>query len=237
MKLDAMLPIAAPAPAGLIIGIHLYKETLSQVGQVPSEWGWFVSSMAFIFAAAGCVGMIGAEITAYKQAGIALAENQKGAAVIAVLAGFVCSAFVIWAVWTGDSARAVVGSVIVSIMGYVALASRDFLARRRGVMQNTETSADKDKAFTLAMEKQKTAQEQAAARKAKAESVQAAPVQAVHANKTVNKAFTPEKIAEIREYQAAHPNDGVREVAAACGVSVGSVVKYGIKSGTGAAKI
>jgi hypothetical protein len=178
MKLDALLPMAAPAPAGLIIGVQLYKSTIDTIGGISPEWSTPVHVFAGLFAAAGCVGMIGAEITAYKQAGIALAENQKGAALISVLAGIVCSALVIWAVWTGDSARAVVGSVIISIMGYIALASRDFLARRRGVAQGAEVSADKDKAFALAMTKEQTKQAAAAARLAKAERSQAAPAQA-----------------------------------------------------------
>lgn len=233
MKFDAFLPVAAPAPAGLVIGIHLYKEVIAALGVIPADYFGWVSLVVGVFAALGCVGMIGVEMTAYKQAGIALAEKQQGAAIIAAVAGVVCSLLIIWAIWTSDSARPLVVSVIISIAGYVALSARDFLARRRGVAQTVTIADDKDKNHELEMEKQKTNQARAAARAAQAGSVRAVRdvtrTDEQPREQTNSRALPTEKIAEIHAYQKEHPNAPVREVSAACGVSVGSVSKYGAK--------
>ena len=238
MKIDTLLPIAAPAPAGLIIGVQLFKATINTVGVVSAEWMPFVYGASGLFAAIGCAGMIGAEIVAYKQAGVAFAEKQTGAALISLVAGVVCSVLVIWAVSTGNKPQAVIASVVVSIAGYIALAARDFLARRRGVVATVTADKNSDNQFTLDLEKEKTKQAAAAARYAKASA--AAPVRVVRDEtrtdeqqpERVNpRALSAEKQAEIRAYQIAHPTATVRDVSAACRVSVGSVDKYGIHSG------
>jgi hypothetical protein len=57
------------------------------------------------------------------------------------------------------------------------------------------------------------------------------------ATRTVNpRALPAAKQAEIRDYQKAHPDATVREVSAACRVSVGSVDKYGIHGQEAATK-
>lgn len=234
MKIDALLPMAAPAPAGFIVGVQLYKSTLDAIGTISPEWSTPIHTAAAIFAIGGCVGMIGVEMVAYKQAGLAFAEKQAGAAVVALTAGVICSALVVWAVSTGNKPQAVIASVIVSIAGYIALAARDFLARRRGVAAALTADANAANQFALDLEKEKTKQAAAAARYAKAS---AAPVRDVRDStrtdeqeeKVNSRALGVEKIAEIRAYQIANPTKTVREVATACGVSLGSVSKYGVQ--------
>lgn len=225
MKLETFLPIAAPAPAGLIIGIRLYNATMNNIGAVPSEYFGPVTSLVGIVAALGCVGMIGAEITAYKQAGIALAENQKKAAGIALLAGVVCSALVVWAV-SGPKSEAVISAVVISIMGYIALASRDFLARRRGVVAQATDATDKGNAFVLALEQEKTKQKRAEARAAK---VPNAPN--VLPN-TPNKKQTFDLVLlnKVRTFLQSDPSASVRDVCAACGIKSTSTASAYMKA-------
>lgn len=223
MKIDTLLPIFAPAPAGLVIAIRLNQEILVAVGIVTPAWQLIAGTVALI----GCVGMIGAEMFAYKQAGLAIAERQAWAAIGAFVAALMCSGLVIWAIGTSENTRPLISSVVIAIMAYIILALRDFRNRKREIRQDSYDRVDKQKQDEITLEKLRNNRANAAVRLAKAG--QPAPVQAVRVNSNVNSAFTPQKIAEIREYQANNPTAGVRQVAAACGVSVGSVAKYGVK--------
>lgn len=225
MKLETLLPIAAPTPAGLVIAIRLYQEILAAVGTHDIVW----QVIATIGAGVGCIGMIGAEMYAYKQAGLALAERQVGAAIAALVAALVCSSLIVWSIGTGDNTRPLISAVIVAIAAYVVLALRDFLARKKSIKQDQYARVDEQNKQVLALEKQKTNQANAAARLAKVQGGQVLAVQAIHEQRErVNsRAFPPEKISEIRAYRQANPNAPVRQVAAACGVSVGSAAKYG----------
>jgi len=165
MKFETLLPIFAPAPAGLVIAIRLYQEILAAVGVNDVFW----QGIAAVGATVGMVGMIGAEMYAYKQAGIAIAERQVGAAVVAFVAAVVCSTLIIWAIGTGANTRPLIVAVIIAIAAYVVLAVRDFMARKKAIKQDQAARVDAQNGQVLELEKQKTKQANAAARLAKAQ--------------------------------------------------------------------
>ena len=225
MKFETFLPIFAPAPAGMVIAIRLYQEILSAVGTHDQPWPFLAGLCAIV----GMIGMIGAEMYAYKQAGIAIAERQMAAAVVALLAAVVCSLLIIWAIGTGANTRPLIIAVIIAIAAYVVLAVKDYRVRKNAVRQDAIARVDTQNEQVLQLERQKTNQANAAVRLAKAGS---APVQAVRdvREQTNSRSLALEKVEEIRAYQTANPTKTVRDVSAACGVSVGSVQKYGVKT-------
>jgi hypothetical protein len=124
MKFENILPIIAPAPPAVVIGIRLYEEIIHASSL---DW-WPVASLAAFL---GMVGIIGAEMYSYKQAAIAFAEGERNPAILAFLGGLLCSGLVIYAIYTSENSKPLVTAVIVAIVGYVVKAITDYIATMR----------------------------------------------------------------------------------------------------------
>lgn len=252
---ENLLPFLAPTPAGMVVGIRMYQEIIAAIGpEALASWPEW-SFIAAFGAVAGCVAMVGAEMTAYKYAGIGLADGDKIAAVVSVVAGLICSGLFIFAVATSDNARPLVSAVIVGIALFVAQATRDYLARRkanaaRQTGQEVATQAAQTDNQVKLLEAKAAADKAAAESQARILEAQAklanaeknktraqavrdglVPVRAVRREQNEHeqnsRSLGADKIAAIRAYQTANPGATVRQVAEAVGVSVGSVAKYG----------
>lgn len=222
LKIENLLPIFAPMPPAVVIGAQLYAEVINATS---AAW-WPIAGLA---ATLGTVGTIGAEMYSYKMALRALAEREKGAFIAAIIGAFITSGLIIWAVWRSDSSRPLVVAVAVAIVAYMISGLQDYLTAKNKRRQSTADNTLAQLAAQAELEKQRAKIASAQARQAKAEHSNSF-VRANTNTRTVeqnSRALGADKIAEIREYQKANPDKTVREAAAACGVSVGSVAKYG----------
>jgi hypothetical protein len=243
VSVEALLPFAAPAPAGVVIAAQMYGEVYKALGSpvtTPELWTLanglflFVVGLAVVGAVFGFVGMVGGEMLTYKYAFASLADGERWAAMLMFVLGIFCTGLVIWSVARTDDSRPLVGAVLVSVVLYIAAAVREYLLRKRDKRRETQAVVSADRAHELAMEQQRTRQLQADARreKAKASTFERSPTENEHNERPPKQggrqSLAIEKVEEIREYQRSNPNKSVRDVAAACGVSVGSVAKYGV---------
>jgi hypothetical protein len=139
MKFENILPIIAPAPPAVVIGIRLYEEIIHASSL---DW-WPVASLAAFL---GMVGIIGAEMYSYKQAAIAFAEGERNPAILAFLGGLLCSGLVIYAIYTSENSKPLVTAVIVAIVGYVVKAITDYIAtmRTKRAKEYAQRSMDND---------------------------------------------------------------------------------------------
>jgi len=185
--------------------------------------------IAFCAALAGCVAMIGGEMYAYKQAALALSEREWGAATLSFVLALVCTGLVVYAVYTGESMKPLISAVAVSVIVYMVMAVRDYRFSRNTfrAKQHTQTvlnvaaardDLEKERAYNLELERQKTAQVRAQARSG-----------AFASNGTPNTAHRAEKdpvlLERVREYLAEHPNASIREIMGACGFRSTSTAK------------
>jgi len=216
MKLENILPIAAPAPPALVMGALLYKEIIAALSP---DW-WHV---AFIAAALGVVGMIGAEMYSYKQAAIAFAEGEQGATVAALIGGLITSALIVFAIWnSGENARPLIASVIIAIVAYMVLSVRDYLARKRGQARQTQDAELATIGATIRLTN-------AQARLAKAGGgVQLSSPRNGQNGQTGQPRIVADspKVAAIKSFWRDNPNASLRDCAAACNCSPETARKW-----------
>lgn len=124
MNFERYIPVLAPMPPAVVIGMQLYKEVFA----VSDPWFWW---LAVIAAVLGTVGTIGAEMYAYRNALKAWGEGEKGAAVIAFLLALVVSGLIVWAVWRTDDSRPLVAAVMVAIVAYVINGIDEYMRTKR----------------------------------------------------------------------------------------------------------
>jgi hypothetical protein len=155
MKFENLIPIFAPAPPAVIIGLQLYDEVIKAAH---AEWWW----LAGIAAILGMVGTIGAEMLSYKEALRALAEREIGAALTALAGGVITSGLIIWTIWRTDDSRPLVMAVVVAIVAYLIAGVRTYTdgkrSRRQGAQDNSirqieaQTALEKERAKIAAAE-------------------------------------------------------------------------------------
>jgi hypothetical protein len=205
--LAIIAPVAAPAaPATMLISIlyaELMRETVNQTFAIGA------AVMSGIGAEAS--GMIAAYV------GVQAYRKRKfGLMTVAIFAFGAYAAFMALGISTARNPVAMVSTIIISVIAYVAVA---MLTDLRSILRDAQAETDMQISLINA-EKNKT---NAETRKLKAGGF-------VHANVTQTGgtiARLPDaKIAEIREYWKANPDARYRDVAAACGVSPISAGKY-----------
>lgn len=219
MNIEKYLPIAAPAPAGVVIAAQMYAEVYKALGAPTVPVVIFSPSgavfgavlfLAFVGAALGCIAMIGGEMLTYKYALIALADGEKKAALLMGALALVCTGLVIWSVYRSDDSRPLISAVAVSVILYVASATRDYLLRRKQNKAQINHAVLADKSHELNIEKERTKQVAAAARLAKAQGGGVQSVSNGHAgqNPPPLDAVTLEA---ARAYFSANPTHSARE--------------------------
>jgi hypothetical protein len=213
MKLENLIPIFAPMPPAVVIGLQLYDEVM--VAAHDPAWAW----LATIAAVLGTVGTIGAEMFAYKYALQAWAEREKGAAAMAFGLALIVSALIVWAVWSSPDSRPLVVAVLVAIVAYIISAIRDYITAKRA---RREEQSDRQLAMLDEQRKLTNAQ----ARLAKANG----GVQSVHFSTGQNgqQAIKEEsdKVRRVKAYWKGNPDASLRDCAAACECSPETARKW-----------
>jgi hypothetical protein len=212
MNIEKYIPIFAPMPPAVVIGLQLYDEVM--VAAHDPAWWWLAS----IAAALGVVGTIGAEMIAYKYALQAWAEREKGAAAVALVLGFVVSGLIIWAVWRTDDSRPLVVAVLVAIVAYVISAIRQYIDAKRA---RREEQTDRQLKILDEQRKLTNAQARLAKAGAGAPAVRGVREQVEqHQNR-----LDPELLATVRAYLKDHPTASIRVTGEACGIKSSSTAK------------
>jgi hypothetical protein len=228
LKLESLIPVAAPAPVGVVMGVRLYHEIITAIGaDVSPIWEY----VAGFFAVVGCVAVIGAEMNAYKYAGKALAEKEPGAAGVSILIGLALSVAIGFAIWSSADSRPLVVALLAAIGAYAVDGVRNYVIRKGEKKAESQATQADGMAYSLRMKELETKQALANARTAKAQ----ASANTAHAVRDVRsnyeqreqdaRALSPDKIAEIRAAWQV-PGSTVRSVAASCGVGSTSAAKY-----------
>jgi len=137
MKPENLLPIAAPAPPAVIMGIMLYNEI---IGASSPAW-WAIAGIASLL---GVVGMIGVEMYSYKQTMIAFARRETPAMIAALLGALLTSGLIIAAIYRSENSRPLVASVLIAIVGYIALSVRDYMATRQQAQNEHVAEANRE---------------------------------------------------------------------------------------------
>jgi hypothetical protein len=213
MNIEKYIPILAPMPPAVVIGLQLYDEVMAAANH--PDWWWLATVAAFF----GVVGTIGAEMIAYKYALQAWAEREKFAAFIAMMLGLFVSALIIWAVWRTDDSRPLVVAVLVAIAAYVVSAIRQYVEAKRARREEQT-----DRQVQLLNEQRKLTNAQA--RLAKAGHVVAPAVRAVREqDEHQTNRLNAELLARVRAYLEQHPGASIRETGAACGIKSSSTAK------------
>jgi MFS family permease len=211
MKIENWIPIFAPAPPAVVIGLQLYNEV---VKAAHADWWW----LAGIAAILGVVGTIGAEMLSYKEALRALAEREIGAAITALIGGIVTSGLIIWAIWRTDDSRPLVVAVVVAIVAYLIAGVRTYTddkkSRRQGVQDNNIRQMEAQ----AALEKERAKIAAAQARRAKFENSGGVQLSTGQNGQTGQQATKKEsdKVIRIKAYWKANPTATLRDCAAAC---------------------
>ncbi len=220
MKFENVLPVIAPAPPAVVIGIRLYDEIIKASSP---DW-WIIASLA---ACLGMVGIIGAEMYSYKQAAIAFAEGERKPAILAFIGGLICSILVIFAIYTSENSRPLVTAVVVAIVAYIIKAISDYIATTRKKraqeyaqsvqIKNQDNEADlRRRELDLQIERERRLQALADARRAKAETGQFRKVSDVSTGQPDS--LDPDKLQSTIRYlsQQAEPEKvSVRDLEAA----------------------
>lgn len=199
------MPIFAPAPPAIVLGLQLYDEVIRASGP---DW-WILASLAAIM---GTVGTIGVEMISYKNALKAWAEREFGAMIVAILGAIVASALIIWVIWRSEDSRPLVAAIAIAIVGYLSMAVRDYMDKKKALRreQDSRTWTEKDKEIALAREERLKAS--AEARRAKAESA-GDPVRSVQ--RTNRTKLDNEKLKATVQYLKENPGATVRELGSA----------------------
>jgi hypothetical protein len=215
MKFENLIPIFAPMPPAVVIGLQLYDEVM--VAAHDPAWAW----LATVAAVLGTVGTIGAEMFAYKYALQAWAEREKGAAALAFVLALIVSSLIVWAVWSTPDSRPLVVAVLVAIVAYVIKAIRDYIEAKRN---RREEQADRQ--IRVMDEQRKLTNAQA--RLAKAEQGVPAAVRPVREQpRTAQNRLDPVLLARVGDYLKAHPGAGPRELQRELGIkSSSTAAKY-----------
>jgi len=216
MNFEKFLPIAAPAPAGVVIAAQMYTEVYRALGSpalpaAPLSFSALpfvlVSGLALIGAVLGCVAMIGGEMLTYKYALTALADGEKKAAVLMGILAVLCTGLVIWTIYRSDDSRPLISAVAVSVVLYIMSATRDYLLRLKKNKAQGIFAAQANKSHELSMEKERTKQAAAAARLAKAENVH--PVSSVSTEQN-EQALDEKTLESARAFFSANPKASAR---------------------------
>jgi hypothetical protein len=204
--LAAIAPIAAPAaPATMLVNI-LYAELAAE--QVNASFALGAAVLSGIGAEAS--GMIAAYV------GIQAYRKQKyGLMGIAIIAFLAYAAFMAIGISQARNPLAMVSTIIISIIAYLAVA---ILTDLRAILSDKAAETDLQVRLMDAERKLTNAQ----VRKGKAVHV------AVNVDSKPGQypKTSAETIAAIRQYWQAHPDATLREVGAACGVSPMTAGKY-----------
>jgi hypothetical protein len=215
MSIEKYIPIFAPMPPAVVIGLQLYDEVMHAAHD--PAWWWLAS----IAAAFGVVGTIGAEMFAYKYALQAWAEREKGAALVAAALGLVVSGLIIWTVWRTDDSRPLVVAVLVAIAAYIVSAIKDFVEAKRA---NREEQTDRQ--VRLMDEQRKLTNAQARLAKAGGNVQSLSTGQNGQNGQTAKITEKTEKVKRIEQYWKANPTASLRDCAAACECSPETARKW-----------
>jgi len=207
MKIENLIPVFAPAPPAVIIGLQLYHEVLKAASD---EW-WLLAGFAAIL---GMVGTIGAEMLAYKQALRALAEREILPAIIAAIGALAASALIVWTIWRGEDSRPLVVAVVVAIIAYLINGVNAYIQEKRTRRQSVQDNSIRQIEAQAALEKERAKTAAAHARQAKFESGQGGDaVRAVREqSRTAPNRLDADLLARVRAYLKAHPEAGPREL-------------------------
>jgi hypothetical protein len=219
MKLTwfVVAPYAAGSPPALVMYFFLYQSILSASGD-NSFW-----PLAAIIALIGVVAMVGTEAYTYQTAARAFAEGEIRAFIIALAGALLCSGVVVYAVYNGVNTRALIASVIFSIVLYIALANNTYLdtVKKNRLILVTEGTHEKE--LDIELEKQRASKARADARSAKMGGVQR---QTNGVQPQGRYTVDNEKVKRIQEYWDTHPNASTRDAAKYCGCSPSTAGKY-----------
>ena len=212
MKFENWIPIFAPMPPAVVIGLQLYDEVM-RAAHSP-EWWWLASIAAVL----GVVGTIGAEMLSYKYALQAWAERERGAAALAFGLALIVSGLIIWAVWRTDDSRPLVVAVLVAIVAYVVSAIRQYIDTKRARREENT-----DRQLKVMDEQRKLVNAQARLAKAGGHPVQMSNGQNGQTGQITQES---EKVKRVKEYWKANPKASLRDCAKACECSPETARKW-----------
>lgn len=234
MKLESLIPIAAPAPVGVVMGVKLYTEIINALGgNVTPIWQY----IAGFFAIIGCVAVIGAEMSAYKYAGKALADKEPGAAGVSILIGLALSFAIGLAIWSSADSRPLIVALLAAIGAYAVDAVRNYVTRKAEKRNESQATQAQGMDYALRMKELETQQAKANARAARAQAIASTantvrPVR--QRTDEQEKKLDAARLAAVRAYIADKVSKNekytIREVAQACGIPSSSTASDYIKA-------
>jgi hypothetical protein len=112
------VPFGTPAPSAFVMGINLHKFMVDALG---GEYAW----AAWIVAVAGVIGMEGVGGMSSILVSRAYVSGRFDIMRMAILAVLGYAAFVIIGISTGDDSRALIATVLLTLLGYFVLALWD----------------------------------------------------------------------------------------------------------------
>ena len=152
MDLSKLAPYAAGSPPAVALAFELYAAVEGVTG---AGWELLAAGVALL----GVVGMMTAEIVSYRKALEALALREVGAFLFSLAAALVCSALVVFAIYSGADAKSLLSAIVVAVLFYATLGVDAYLKERRA-----------ERARALEESKARVAEKRAEARKLEAES-------------------------------------------------------------------
>jgi hypothetical protein len=208
MNIERLMPIFAPAPPAIVLGLQLYNEIIRASGQ---EW-WLLATFAAVL---GTVGTIGVEMLSYKNALKAWAEREIGAMIVALVAALVASTLIVWVIWRSEDSRPLVAAIAIAIAGYLSMAVRDYMDKKKALRDESseKKNAAKDLEIKLAHELRLKASAEARRAKSEASGVSGQPVRSVQ--RTTGQGLDKDKLEATINYLRAHPGATVRDLGGA----------------------
>lgn len=222
MNIEKYIPILAPFPPAVVIGLQLYDEVM--VAAADPFWWWLAALAAFV----GTIGTIGAEMLAYKQALKALAERELLPFLLSALGALAVSGLIVWAVWRSDDSRPLVVAVLVAIVGYLVSAVNDYLIAKKERREKANENQARSMDYNLKIEQERTKQARAAARSVRPVRVEGE--QDEQDERKPNSRLNPERLSAVSAYLSEHSGASVREVMQACHISSSDVASRYMKA-------
>ncbi len=223
-------PILAGTPPAFILSVQLYKSVAAILGIVGLDW---YSIIPGILAAVGMAGMVWVELKTYKTAAEAFAQNEIGPFIVSAICAVTLSGLVVFAVYIGADTKSLLTSTVGMIIGYIVIATRQYMATRKEKAVNDLQSETAKTANQIALlNAQANANKVNAAAetqvlKARANLAGVEGVQPVQSVSTVqlDKMDTP-KARKVKAWFAANPGKSARDCAKALTISQTTASRY-----------
>jgi hypothetical protein len=206
-----LIPFGTPAPSAFVMGINLHKFMVSAIG---TEYGW----LAWLVAIIGVLGMEGVGGLSSILVSRSYVSKNYGIMRWAFLAVFGYAACVVVGIWTGGDSRAMVVTVVLTLLGYFVMAMWEGL---QGFKEQHVEELDTLHAETE-LARQQASIARANARAARdGQGGQMPRVSTVHLDKMDTK-----EAKLVRSCWNDNPNWSARQIASACQVSPTTASKY-----------